>query len=306
MAISNIYESGFDEDVQIDESTSGCPECGGRVEMNAVETVCEECGLVIDEHAIDHGGEPVYDDEAERTGAPLTASRHDWGLSTTIGRKTDTNGNALSTAKRRQLGRLRREQRRGQFRSKAERNLGHGLGEVQRVVSVLELSETHRERACRLFRSVQNEDLLRGRSIEAMAAASVYAACRCTGHPLPLADVVDAARVKKGRVMNAYSVLNEELELPAQPMRPRAFLARFSSDLDLPGRVRRRAESFEERAAERGVVGGASPSGFAAACLYVAAREADWRLTQSRVADAAGVSTNTVRNHRETLTEHVV
>jgi len=306
MATRDIYESGFDEDVQIDESTSSCPECGGRVETNAVETVCEECGLVIDEHAIDHGGEPVYDDEDERTGAPLTASRHDRGLSTTIGRKTDAKGNALSTAKRRQLGRLRREQHRGRFRSKAERNLGHGLGEVQRVVSVLELSETHREQACRLFRSAQNEDLLRGRSIEAMAAASVYAACRCTGHPLPQADVVDAARVKKVRVMNAYSVLNEELGLPAQPMRPRAFLARFSSGLDLPGRVRRRAESLEERAAERGVVGGASPSGFAAACLYVAAGEADCRLTQSQVAEIAGVSTNTVRNHQETLTEYVV
>nr|WP_326838282.1 hypothetical protein [Halocalculus aciditolerans] len=28
---------------------------------------------------IDHGDEPVYDDEDERTDAPLTASRHDRG-----------------------------------------------------------------------------------------------------------------------------------------------------------------------------------------------------------------------------------
>lgn len=118
-------------------------------------------------------------------------------------------------------------------------------------MSVLELAKTHREQACQLFRSAQNEDLLRGRSIEAMAAASVYAACRCTGHPLPQGDVVEAARVEGGRVMNAYSVLNEDLGLPAQPMRPRAFLARFSSDLDLPVRIRRRAESLAERATER-------------------------------------------------------
>jgi len=31
-----------------------------------------------------------------------------------------------------------------------------------------------------LFRSAQNEELLRGRSIEAIAAASVYGACRAT------------------------------------------------------------------------------------------------------------------------------
>ncbi|GGL65385.1 hypothetical protein GCM10009039_24060 [Halocalculus aciditolerans] len=87
---------------------------------------------------------------------------------------------------------------------------------------MLELAKTHREQAPRLFRSAQNEDLLVGRSIEAMAAAGVYAACRCTGHPFPQGAVVDAARAERSRVMNAYSVPNEELGLPAKPMRPRA------------------------------------------------------------------------------------
>jgi len=68
---------------------------------------------------------------------------------------------------------MRREQSRGRFQSKAERNLAHGLGEVRRIVSALELSEAIRDQACQLFRSAQNEDLLRGRSIEAIAAASV-------------------------------------------------------------------------------------------------------------------------------------
>ena len=57
MAIRDIYETTFDEDVQIDSSANQCPECDGRVTTNAVETVCEECGLVIDEQRIDHGPE---------------------------------------------------------------------------------------------------------------------------------------------------------------------------------------------------------------------------------------------------------
>lgn len=56
MASREIYADGFDEDVQTDDQTSGCPECGGRVATNAIETVCEECGLVLEEHAIDHSG----------------------------------------------------------------------------------------------------------------------------------------------------------------------------------------------------------------------------------------------------------
>ncbi len=193
MASSAIYETAFDEDVQ-DESNQ-CPECDGWVTTNVAETVCEECGLVLEEERIDHGPEwrSFTDDEQnrERTGAPLTATHHDRGLSTEIGRGTDANGNELSGRKRRQLGRLRREQSRGRFQSKAERNLAHGFGEVRRISSALELAEAIRDQACQLFRSAQNEDLLQGRSIEAMAAASVHGVCRCNGLSRTLEEITE-------------------------------------------------------------------------------------------------------------------
>jgi len=95
MATRDIYETGFDEDVQTNSSTNPCPECDGRVTTNAIETICEDCGLVIDEQRIDHGPEwRTHDqDQRKRTGAPLTAARHDRGLSTEIGRGKDANGN---------------------------------------------------------------------------------------------------------------------------------------------------------------------------------------------------------------------
>lgn len=85
--------------------------------MNAIETICEDCGLVIDEQRIDHGPEwrPFEDTEESPkwTGAPLTVARHDRGLSTEIGRDRDAKGNELSGQKRRHLARLRREHARG-------------------------------------------------------------------------------------------------------------------------------------------------------------------------------------------------
>ena len=248
MATREIYETTFDEDVQTDAESNQCPECDGRVTTNAIETVCEDCGLVIDEQRIDHGPEwrTFDEDERERTGAPLTAARHDRGLSTEIGRGTDGNGNALSGQKRRRLSRLRREQTRGRFQSKAERNLAHGLGEVRRIVSALDLSETIRDQACRLFRSAQNEDLLQGRSIEAMAAASVYGACRCNGRPRTLDDITDSSRVEQSRVTNAYTTLNTELGLPAQPVTPSTFVPRLASELDVSDQIRQRARQLAD------------------------------------------------------------
>ncbi|WP_327053405.1 transcription initiation factor IIB [Halomicrococcus gelatinilyticus] len=160
MATNPVYERCFDED-ESTENSAVCPECNGEVRTNKAETVCADCGLVIDEQRIDHGPEwRSFNDEPtsrKRTGAPLTAARHDRGLSTTIGHGTDANGNTLSGRKRKQLGRLRREQSRGRFQSKAERNLAHGMTEIRRLTSALELPKTTRDQACQLFRTAQDD-----------------------------------------------------------------------------------------------------------------------------------------------------
>ncbi|QFU84359.1 transcription initiation factor TFB (plasmid) [Natronorubrum aibiense] len=48
MTLKEIYETTFDEDIQPDSSASPCPNCNGRVTTNAVETRCEDCGLLIE------------------------------------------------------------------------------------------------------------------------------------------------------------------------------------------------------------------------------------------------------------------
>ena len=307
MATRDIYETAFDEDVQHKSSSNTCPECNGHVATNAMETVCEDCGLVIDDQQIDHGPEwrSFEDDDSnrERTGAPLTAGRHDRGLSTEIGRRTDGKGRTLSGSKRCQLARLRREQTRGRFQSKAERNLAHGLGEVRRVTSALELSGSVRDQACQLFRSAHREDLLLGRSIEAIAAASVYGVCRCHGRPLARDDLVDVARIDHSGVTNAYKTLNRELGLPTQPIAPQSLLPKLASELNVDTRVRRQAQRLAERAHETSIANGYQPSGVAAACLYLASREHGESLTQAQVAAAAGTTPATLRARRAELTE---
>ena len=307
MATREIYETGFDEDVQTNSSTNPCPECDGRVTTNSVETVCENCGLVIDEQRIDHGPEWRTHDQHERkrTGAPLTAARHDRGLSTEIGRGKDANGNTLSGQKHQRLSRMRREQSRGRFQSKAQRNLAHGLGEVRRIVSALDLSESVRDQACQIFRSAQNENLLRGRSIEAIAAASVYGTCRCNGLSRLLGEVSKLARVAESRVINAYKTLNEALGLPAKPVSPSMFVPRLASDLECPEKIRQRARTLAEQAEERGLTTGVHPAGFAAACLYKAGQEQGQGVTQRDVAESGNVTPTTVRGHHETLEEQI-
>ena len=140
MSRSDSYSRRFDEDVKQNEHNT-CPECGGRVTTNTRETVCDDCGLVLEEQRVDPGPEwrSFPDRETrERTGAPRTAARHDRGLSTEIGETWEADGR-LSTAKRRQLNRLRREHRRSKHRSKREKNQMHGILEVRHVADGLDL-----------------------------------------------------------------------------------------------------------------------------------------------------------------------
>lgn len=272
-----------------------CPECDGRLNAHGDETVCGECGLVIAEDRIDHGPEwrSFADDDTnpERTGAPLTRSRHDRGLSTEIGRSTRLKGR-----KRRQMARLRRQHNRARISSKRDRNQIYAFTEIRRLVSTLSLPEQVRDHACSLVRSAQKEDIVRGRSLEGFAAASVYAACRVAGVSRTIDEVTEVARADADEQQAAYDALNRELGLPIGPIDPVEYIPRFASKLDVDSAVECRARALAEEARDAGITTGRNPSGVAAACLYTAARDTDSQLTQQETADVAGVTPVTLRN----------
>ncbi len=284
-------------------TTTTCPECGGRLNASGDETVCGECGLVVGADRIDRGPEwRSFDDgeDRKRTGAPLTRSRHDRGLSTEIGYGSD---GRLTGRKRRQLSRMRREHNRSRIASKTERNQVYAFTEIRRMVADQSLPESIKEQACTLFRSAQSEDLLRGRSLEGFAAATVYAACRAGTVSRTVDEMVEVSRASRDEFKAAYGALNTELGLPIGPIDPREYLPRFASRLGLDTDVERRARDLARNAREDGIVGGRDPSGFAAGCLYAAAREFDAGVTQTEAADVADVSPVTLRSAYHDLTE---
>ena len=152
---------------------------------------------------------------------------------------------------------------------------------MRRIASGLGLAQSLRNQACQLFRSAQAESLLRGRSIESMAAASVFVACRCAGAARLLGEVAAHARVDDSRVATAYDALNTDLGLPTPPVTPAQFVPQLATAIDCSDPVRRRARDLTEQARDATVTAGVHPAGFAAACLYVAGQEHDSGLTQA-------------------------
>lgn len=281
-----------------------CPECSATnvfTDVSRGETVCKECGTVIEERVVDHGPEwRGFDGDRnrQRVGAPITTALHDKGLTTTIDwRNKDSSGQVLSARRRQRLQRLRSWQERIRVRDATERNLQYALNEINRMTSALGLSDQVRDMAAVIYRRALEKDLIRGRSIEGIATGAVYAACRKNAIPRSLNEVAAISRVEKGEIGRAYRYLIQELELKMVPMSPKNFVPRLCSDLDVSERVQRRAVAILDAVTEAGLHAGKSPSGFAGAAVYLAAKRCGESRYQSDVAESATVTDVTIRTH---------
>lgn len=289
-----------------------CPECRTQVELTTTrsETFCESCGLVVEEDRLDHGPEWhafTHDEHRARSrvGSPVTETRHDRGISAEIGDDVDANGHRLSRAKRRQFGRLRKWNSQAKYPDKRSSNLAYGFDEIRRIVAALELSQSVREEASKLFREAQDEALLQGRSLESISAASVYAVCRLRRLPRRLEEVAEVARVSHQRVDGAYKTLNLELGLTVPPPLPKDFLPRILSAIDASDTVGQRADELLSLPAVQGLANGRKPSSLAAGCVYAAARDLEGRgaHTQTDIAEAAGITEASLRTRWEEIRE---
>lgn len=271
-----------------------CPECTGRLRPSGTERCCEECGLVVDGDVIDRGPEwrSFEAETRRRTGAPLTRSRHDRGLSTEIGYRAT---GRITGRKRTQLSRMRREHARARLSTTAKRNQVSGFTEIGRLVDDLSLPGDAREGACRLFETAQTEGLLPGRSVEGFAAACVYATARSIDLPRTMSEVLAEARAETGEFKTAYAAMNRDLGLPTGPIDPGTYLPRFASELDLDVDVERQARHYLSALSAENAIGASNPGGVAVACLYLAANERGFDVTQTEAGEVAGVSPVTIR-----------
>ncbi|KDS90569.1 transcription initiation factor IIB 2 [Halorubrum saccharovorum] len=288
-----------------------CPECGGQLASDTEhgETVCVDCGLVVEEDEIDRGPEwRAFDskekDNKSRVGAPTTNMMHDKGLSTNIGwQDKDAYGKSLSSRQREKMQRLRTWNERFRTRDSKERNLKQALGEIDRMASALGLPDNVRETASVIYRRALDEDLLPGRSIEGVSTSSLYAAARQAGTPRSLDEIAAVSRVEKDEIARTYRYVVRELKLEIQPADPESYVPRFASDLGLSDEAERRARSLLDTAKSQGIHSGKSPVGLAAAAVYAASLLVNEKVTQSDVSEVANISEVTIRNRYHELLE---
>jgi transcription initiation factor TFIIB len=296
------------------EETVTCPECGSNhlsKDYSRAELVCCDCGLVIDEDLIDHGPEwRAFDSEQHekraRTGSPMTYTIHDKGLSTMISWKNkDSYGKSIPNRNRAQLFRLRKWQRRIRISNATERNLASALSILDRMASSLGLPRTVRETAAMIYRKAALRNLIRGRSIESVTAASLYAACRQCHVPRTLDEIAQMANMSRKEIGRNYRYVSRELGLKLLPTTPQDYISRFCSELKLSSDAQEKVMEILKEAANAELTSGRGPTGIAAASIYVASILCGERRTQREVSEVAGVTEVTIRNRYKELAERL-
>jgi transcription initiation factor TFIIB len=285
-----------------------CPRCGqGSVVTDTTtgENFCGKCGFVLNEESVESGPEWrsfSKGDNKTRTGTPTSLAMHDMGLATIIGQADkDATGKPLSSTMRSTIERLRTWDSRSQVHEPVDRNFRQAFSELDRLKDKLAVGDAVIEKAAYIYRKALEKGLVRGRSISALIASALYAACRDTETPRTLKDIGIASNIKRKDIARCYRLLLRELSLKMPVVDPIKCVARIASKAELSEKTKRDAAKILKTAEENKISAGKDPMGLAAAALYVACVTNGENKTQRDVAEAAGVTEVTIRNRYKGL-----
>ncbi len=288
---------------------------------NSGEIVCSQCGSVLVEKTEMLGPEihafttEEYLEKA-RTGSKSSLAWDDMGLSTLIDSKDrDAAGNSLSSEIKSTFTRLRVWDARSKSDS-SDRSLRKAFTTLNSTKSKLSLSYIVIEKAAYYYRKILAKKMTRGRSVSAMALASLYLACREANTPRTVQDIADAGNVSVKFLSRHVRILIRALDLTVESYNSAHFITRISSSTGVSEKTARYALQLLEKTKENGFALGKNPVALAATVLYLACIANSEKLTQKKIALSAGVSSVTIRNRsmhlarvlgiENLLTKHVI
>ena len=289
-----------------------CPECGNKAfveDFQNGEIFCAYCGLVLGSGEDLLSSKPewrAYNDQEQRERsrtAPFNPTKRTQ-IGLTLGKR------GMLKPPTEQIKRLRRHQ--SQITSSKERNLSIATQTLQTIAGKLSLPQNTRELAMVIYKkALVEKDLVRGRTINCMVAASLYFACRILQIPRSLSDFSKITQFSKKEIANNYRLLYRKLEheleqkFNAKVQAPNylQLIERITGNLHLSIKTAESAAEIIKMAEKKNITQGKGPKGIAGAAIYIACRQNNESRTQKDIAYAIDVTEVTLRNRYKELQE---
>lgn len=287
-----------------------CSDCKKHTEVvfdhSAGDTVCSECGLVLESHSIDETSEwrtfanESNDNDPVRVGGPTNPLLSDGGLSTVISKPNGTTGDYLSSS-------LGRWQNRG---SNPDRGLILAFKTIATMADRLGLVSTIKDRASEIYKKVEDQKSSRGRNQDAILAACLYIACRQEDKPRTVKEICSVANgATKKEIGRAKEYIMKQLEVEMGQavdigtIHAGDFLRRFCSNLGMNNQAMKAAQEAVQKSEEIDIR--RSPISIAAAVIYIITQLSEEKKPLRDISLATGVAEGTIRNAYKDLYPHI-
>lgn len=283
-----------------------CPLCNKHsniiTDQNSGELICTTCGSVIIDNAEAARSEWTSSniqelDFRDRTGAPTSLAKYDRGLSTVIGKiDKDASGRQIDLAMRSRIGRWRTWDARSQTNDSSKRNLQSAFIQLYTMKDVLGLPESAIEKIAYIYRKIQERKLIKGRTIRGALAVASYIACRELGIPRTLKEIAKISNLKEKEIARIYRKVMFELDLKVPQVDTFKEIIKLGNICGISEKAKRRAIKLMITVMKTEISAGKNPMGLAGAVLYLSCKEYDEEITQSKIAEVAGVTEVTLRH----------
>ncbi len=282
-----------------------CPECESedfsKSEKHG-EITCNDCGEIVETiefpEVVGWKRHAVASNETTTT----VTGNNDAGINmnalggTIDWKDMDGYGNSLSSKKRSQMHRLRDLDRRSDTSSPAESNYKYALGEINRISADIEVPRHVRDAASEYYEQALDADVIRGRSIEAVATAVLYTACEQKGFSRSMSEITAVSRAEHSGVVDTYEALTRELGIGDHGSDLRKYVFPLASSLDIDDDIAAFAGDLLEGTLTDELLEQGSLKEHTAAAMYIAAVRSGEVISQRKIADAIDVNHGAVRD----------
>ncbi|KAK3323715.1 cyclin-like protein [Podospora appendiculata] len=291
-----------------------CPDCK-EVPPNLIEEfsngdmVCSSCGLVLGERIIDTRSEwrtfsndDQGNDDPSRVGDGPNLMIDGDQLQTTI---------AFEGKNAKNLSHLQNKM----TQDKSSKVLLQAYRDIQSLTDSINAGTQVSNAAKHIFKLVEDNKAMKGKSQDAVIAGCIFIACRQTNVPRTFRELHSLTKVSKkeiGRVFKMLEVFLQKMGGEDEVLKANVFnqqytakgstsavelCARYCSNLHFrnPVRVEDIARRLAKGTESVGDLAGRSPLSVAAACIYMASHLMDEPRDTKKIALVAGVSDGTVK-----------
>ena len=173
--------------------------------------------------------------------------------------------------------------------------------EVSRISELLKLNDKIIESSLEIFSSSSKKGIVRGRSTQKVAAASVFTACRLANLPVTLDEIANKCSLNRNELSKLHRLIKRKLKLRINISGSITFLPKFIQILALPKNVENEAREIINFVEESKYRQGISPIALLGASIYLACKRTKVRRSQLEIAKTLGTSEVTLRNRAKEI-----